>query len=144
MSRADLFTKIRPPASSSTAETSTRPCTTRARRQRIAGWQFDNRVELLRGEDAVDAAHPTHFIGLLRDLCERRPELEVYLLEWSPSFLFALSASRFRAFPRAGPSPLGESSPRVKTSDETSMLVAHARRMTQSGRSSEIESEVVG
>ncbi len=54
----------------------------------MAGWQFASRVELLRGDDALGAAHPTRLIELLRDLCRRKPELEVYLLAWDSSAVF--------------------------------------------------------
>ncbi|HUS67893.1 MAG TPA: phospholipase D-like domain-containing protein [Kofleriaceae bacterium] len=55
----------------------------------MAGWQFASNVELLRGEDAAGAALPTDFIGFLRALCERNPELEIHLLAWDASPVFA-------------------------------------------------------
>ncbi len=57
----------------------------------MAGWQFDTGVELLRGEEAEDAAEaglPRHFLELLCELCKQRPELEVHLLAWEASAAF--------------------------------------------------------
>ena len=56
----------------------------------MAGWQFDNNVALLRGDDAKRAEHATTFVALLRELCERRPELEIFILGWRPNPLFLL------------------------------------------------------
>lgn len=62
-----------------------------ARRQLlIAGWQFDSTVELLRGSDRVDAAGPTQLLPFLEWLCEKNPELEIYILAWDYSLVFAL------------------------------------------------------
>jgi phospholipase D1/2 len=56
----------------------------------MAGWQFASDVELLRGEDATDCAYPSTFLEFLRALCERKPELEIFLLPWDSSPVFAL------------------------------------------------------
>ncbi|HEU4534844.1 MAG TPA: phospholipase D-like domain-containing protein, partial [Polyangiaceae bacterium] len=65
----------------------------RARRHiLIAGWQFDSDVALLRG-DAVAAeagGRPVALRAFLNDLCERKPELSVYLLAWDYHAVFAL------------------------------------------------------
>ena len=55
----------------------------------MAGWQFASDVELLRGEDAADCAYPPQFLDFLRALCEAKPRLEVYLLPWDSSPVFA-------------------------------------------------------
>lgn len=55
----------------------------------MAGWQFENSVALLRGTDADGCDHDVHLIVLLRELCEARPELEVYILAWDSSPVFA-------------------------------------------------------
>ncbi|MEW5745958.1 MAG: phospholipase D-like domain-containing protein [Nitrospirota bacterium] len=56
----------------------------------ISGWQFDSEAMLLRGEDADEADGDTRFIEFLNDLCERNPELEIYILAWDFSFIFML------------------------------------------------------
>jgi phosphatidylserine/phosphatidylglycerophosphate/cardiolipin synthase-like enzyme len=56
----------------------------------ISGWQFDSSVELLRGEDAVGAPYPVTLRGLLSALANERPGLEVYLLAWDYSLVYAL------------------------------------------------------
>lgn len=54
----------------------------------MTGWQFASKVELVRGPDADGCGHPTRLVELLRDLCEARPELEIYLLAWDASAIF--------------------------------------------------------
>jgi phospholipase D1/2 len=54
----------------------------------MLGWQFESKVELLRGADA-GIEHPTRLIDLLRRLCTERPALEVHLLAWDASAVFA-------------------------------------------------------
>jgi phospholipase D1/2 len=56
----------------------------------LAGWQFDSEVALLRGRDALEAAHPTQLLQFLSALCRERPELDVYILAWDYSAVFAL------------------------------------------------------
>jgi phosphatidylserine/phosphatidylglycerophosphate/cardiolipin synthase-like enzyme len=56
----------------------------------VAGWQFDSEVALLRGADAEKAPLPTRFLPFLSALCERRPELRIYLLAWDFSLVYAL------------------------------------------------------
>lgn len=55
----------------------------------MAGWQFASDVELVRGEDAKSCKHPTTFLPFLRSLCEANPELEIFLLPWDSSPVFA-------------------------------------------------------
>ncbi|MFZ5895188.1 MAG: phospholipase D-like domain-containing protein [Myxococcota bacterium] len=56
----------------------------------LAGWQFDTEVALLRGEDARNANLPVTFLPFLEALCQRRPELRIYILAWDFSFVYAL------------------------------------------------------
>ncbi|MGE0403757.1 MAG: phospholipase D-like domain-containing protein [Kofleriaceae bacterium] len=68
----------------------------------MLGWQFDSKVALLRGDDAKDCEHPTELVEFLRDLCEQKPNLEIYMLAWDASAVFAferepLQKLRFRA-----------------------------------------------
>jgi phospholipase D1/2 len=58
----------------------------------LLGWQFDSDVLLLRGEDVPDGADPKDYTMLrfLDRLCRERPELEVRILAWDHSFVFAL------------------------------------------------------
>jgi phospholipase D1/2 len=71
----------------------------------IAAWQLDSGVRLLRGDDADGAAHPVELLPLLVSLCEARPELEIHLLAWDASSLFALEREplQARTFQRAHP-----------------------------------------
>lgn len=55
----------------------------------LSGWQFDTGVQLLRGEDVPDGAE-THLLKFLNQLCERRPNLEIYVLAWDFHVVFAL------------------------------------------------------
>ena len=63
----------------------------------MLGWQFDSRVELLRGEEARDQEGPLELLDLLTDLCEERPDLEVRILAWRSSLLFAFEREPFQA-----------------------------------------------
>jgi phospholipase D1/2 len=56
----------------------------------VAGWQFDTEVALLRGSDAENAPLPVAFLPFLSALCERRPELRIYLLAWDFSLVYAI------------------------------------------------------
>jgi phosphatidylserine/phosphatidylglycerophosphate/cardiolipin synthase-like enzyme len=61
-----------------------------ARRQVvISGWQFESGIRLLRGQDAAEATRPVKLLEYLNALCEERPELEVYILAWDYSFVYA-------------------------------------------------------
>lgn len=55
----------------------------------MTGWQFESKVELVRGDDATNCKHPTQLVAFLRSLCEERPELEIYMLAWDASAVFA-------------------------------------------------------
>jgi phospholipase D1/2 len=58
----------------------------------LLGWQFDSDVELLRGEDLPEGAQAedVRLLSLLDRLCRARPELEVRVLAWDHSVIFAL------------------------------------------------------
>jgi len=62
----------------------------------IAGWQFDSDVPLLRGEDAQETETDVRFLPFLNRLCEDNPELEIYILAWDFSVLFALDREWFQ------------------------------------------------
>lgn len=55
----------------------------------LLGWQFDTAVPLLRGEDAVGAGE-VRLLPFLKSLCEARPELEIFVLAWDYSLVYAL------------------------------------------------------
>ena len=57
----------------------------------ISGWQFDSGVPLLRGDDAPPDAE-VRFLRFLDGLCERKPELHVFILAWD--FNLVLAAER--------------------------------------------------
>jgi phospholipase D1/2 len=58
----------------------------------LMGWQFDSDVELLRGEDLPEGAKPedVRLLSLLDRLCRARPDLQVRVLAWDHSVVFAL------------------------------------------------------
>ncbi|HJV65600.1 MAG TPA: phospholipase D-like domain-containing protein [Geomonas sp.] len=62
----------------------------------LAGWQFDSDVRLLRGVDNPQGAGEVRFIKFLEALCEKTPELEIYLLAWDFSSVFALEREWFQ------------------------------------------------
>ncbi len=73
----------------------------------MAGWQFSCGVELVRGEDANGCTYPRTLIELLSALCEARPDLNVYMLPWDSSPVFAFEREplqrlklRFKGHPR--------------------------------------------
>lgn len=55
----------------------------------LSGWQFDSGVPLLRGNDAAPGAE-VRLLKLLNELCERNPELDVYILAWDFHVVFSL------------------------------------------------------
>lgn len=62
----------------------------------IAGWQFDSDVALLRGEDLREAEGPVTLLAFLNHLCETRPELEVRILAWDFSVVYAFEREWFQ------------------------------------------------
>ena len=67
-----------------------RACQSAEDRILIAGWQLDPEVLLLRGDDAEAAEYPVTLWPLLNALCEAKPDLQVYVLAWDYSLVFAL------------------------------------------------------
>jgi phospholipase D1/2 len=55
----------------------------------LAGWQFDTDAALLRGEDASGAELPVELLPFLAALCERTPELRIFVLAWDYSIAYA-------------------------------------------------------
>lgn len=55
----------------------------------FSGWQFDSRVSLLRGKEAEAAEYPVEFLPLLQRVASERPELQIYILAWDHSIVFA-------------------------------------------------------
>lgn len=55
----------------------------------IAGWQFDTRVELVRGVEPMPLGAPRDLRGFLRFLIDRTPELEVRIFSWRYNPVFA-------------------------------------------------------
>jgi phospholipase D1/2 len=55
----------------------------------LSGWQFDSGVPLLRGDDAPPGAE-VRLLKFLNQLCEEKPELEVYILAWDFHVVFSL------------------------------------------------------
>ena len=55
----------------------------------ISGWQFESGIRLLRGHDAEQATRPVKLLEFLSALCDERPELEVYILAWEYSPVYA-------------------------------------------------------
>jgi phospholipase D1/2 len=62
----------------------------------LAGWQFDSDVRILRGQDAKQAMLDVRFIQFLDALCEKTPELEIYVLAWDFSAVFSLEREWFQ------------------------------------------------
>lgn len=62
------------------------------------GWQFDSRVSLLRGEEADRARYPVQFLPLLQKITEERPHLQVYILAWDHSIVFAPEREWFQSY----------------------------------------------
>lgn len=55
----------------------------------ISGWQFESGIRLLRGHDAEQATRPVKLLEFLSALCDERPALEVYVLAWDYSPVYA-------------------------------------------------------
>ncbi|HEY8074816.1 MAG TPA: phospholipase D-like domain-containing protein [Labilithrix sp.] len=64
----------------------------------LLGWQFDSDVLLLRGEDAPHGhtRGDLELLGFLDGLCRTRPDLEVRVLAWDYSLVFALEREAFQ------------------------------------------------
>jgi len=55
----------------------------------MSGWQFDSDAELLRGPDAEHAQGPVTLLKFLNHLCETKPALQIWILAWDFSLVFA-------------------------------------------------------
>lgn len=64
----------------------------------IAGWQFDSEVRLVRGKDVRDRAAAGSLLNFLNELCRENPELEIFILAWDYSALFALDREWFQTW----------------------------------------------
>lgn len=56
----------------------------------IAGWQFDTEVSLLRGAAAAEARLPVRLRPFLSALLDQKPDLQIYLLAWDFSVVYAI------------------------------------------------------
>ena len=72
----------------------------------LSGWQFDTQAELLRGQD-VDPEFSPRFLPFLNQLLERNSELEIHVLAWDYSVVYAVERewlqglkAAFRGHPR--------------------------------------------
>jgi phospholipase D1/2 len=56
----------------------------------ISGWQFDSSVRLLRGHEEKEKADggDSRLLPFLNSLCEKKPELRIYVLAWDFSLFF--------------------------------------------------------
>ena len=63
----------------------------------IAGWKFNSTVRLLRGEDADGKRSNTRFLPFLKELCDRNPDLHIYILAWNYSHIYSLQWEWFLA-----------------------------------------------
>lgn len=48
----------------------------------MTGWQFNSDTRLLRGNDAAVSHTDTRLLPFLNELCEKNPDLNVYILAW--------------------------------------------------------------
>ncbi len=55
----------------------------------LSGWQFDTEMQLLRGEERLPGKENT-LVGFLNQLCTTNPELEVHILAWDYSLVYAV------------------------------------------------------
>jgi phospholipase D1/2 len=55
----------------------------------LSGWQFDTEAQLLRGEERLPGAENT-LIGFLNRLCADNPQLEIHILAWDYSLIYAV------------------------------------------------------
>lgn len=55
----------------------------------LSGWQFDSKVALLRGPEAEQAPGPVTLLAFLNWLCERNPDLRIWMLAWDFHLIFA-------------------------------------------------------
>src|SRR5262245_58148608 len=70
----------------------------------IAGWRFNSDVRLIRGKDAEARGGEVQLLSFLEKLCAENPELEIHVLAWDFSVIFAHEWEWFqeRKFEAAG------------------------------------------
>jgi phospholipase D1/2 len=56
----------------------------------ITGWQFDTQARLLRPAPEAPPPHPIELLPFLNHLCERTPELQIFITAWDYSLVYAL------------------------------------------------------
>ncbi len=61
----------------------------------IAGWQFERSVKLLRGRDERQAGGDVRLGMFLNSLCEKKPQLEIFILMWDFSAFVSLDKEWF-------------------------------------------------
>ncbi len=61
----------------------------------IAGWQFDSDVRLIRGETEENAGD-TRLLPFLNGLCEKNPELNIYILAWDFAEIYLIKREWFQ------------------------------------------------
>jgi phosphatidylserine/phosphatidylglycerophosphate/cardiolipin synthase-like enzyme len=73
----------------------------------LAGWQFDSLARLLRPDPEEQLTHPIELLPFLEYLCERTPQLQVFILAWDYSLFYALEREwlqklkfKFQSHPR--------------------------------------------
>ena len=65
----------------------------------ITGWQFDSEVRLLREKDVKDdPVAGESLMKFFNDLCAKNPALEIFILAWDYSVLFALEREWFQTW----------------------------------------------
>ena len=64
----------------------------------LTGWQFDSEVRLLRGNEAENAQVDVRLLRFLEALCERTPQLQIYILAWDFNAVFAQEREWFQDF----------------------------------------------
>jgi phosphatidylserine/phosphatidylglycerophosphate/cardiolipin synthase-like enzyme len=63
----------------------------------ISGWQFDSEVRLLRGDDMARAGtDDIRLVPFLNQLCERNPDLHIYLLAWDFNVVYAMEREYYQ------------------------------------------------
>jgi len=63
----------------------------------ISGWQFDSEVRLVHGRDAETEQAGENILDFLNGICLANSDLEVYILAWDYSLVFALEREWFQA-----------------------------------------------
>ncbi|MGE5237849.1 MAG: phospholipase D-like domain-containing protein [Chloroflexota bacterium] len=61
----------------------------------LAGWQFDSEARLLRGK-AAEHAGDVRLLPFLNRLCEKNPELSVYILAWDFAEIYLIDREWFQ------------------------------------------------